>query len=251
MNLTGHPSLLLPDWPAPARVRAAVTLRTGGCSSGPYSSLNLGDHVGDAPAAVARNRQQLAQWLQLPETRIQWLKQVHGIQVVEADPERGVQEADAVTTQQANMGCAVMTADCLPVFFCDRQGSRVAVAHAGWRGLCAGVLEATVATFPNPDEVIAWLGPAIGPDHFEVGADVIQAFVERTPDNAACFVASQTHSDRWLADLYQLARLALQRQGVSEISGGGFCTFSDSARFFSYRRAGQTGRMASLIWLAA
>ncbi len=250
MSLAGHPSLLIPDWPTPAWVRAVVTVRTGGCSIGSYATLNLGDHVGDAPAAVASNRQRLAHWLGLAEARMQWLKQVHGVRVVEADPGQGVQEADAVTTQRANVGCVVMTADCLPVFFCDRQGSRVAVAHAGWRGLCAGVLEATVASFSEPGDVIAWLGPAIGPAHFEVGDEVYRAFVARAAENATCFVASPTVPNRWLADLYQLARLTLQRQGVQSITGGGFCTFSDTARFFSYRRDGQTGRMASAIWLA-
>jgi len=243
--------LLQPDWPAPAAIKACSTLRAGGVSTGVWAGLNLASHTQDDPAAVERNRELLRRQLQLP-AEPGWLEQVHGTAVV-ALPAAGpaaVPIADASFSLEPNTVCAVLTADCLPVLFCDRAGRWIAAAHAGWRGLCAGVLEATVATAPShPAELFAWLGPAIGPLAFEVGPDVRAAFLEKDPGAAEAFVAGD--GDRWLADLYQLARRRLQALGVTAIYGGNYCTFSDPERFYSYRRDGQTGRQASLIWRSA
>lgn len=237
--------LLIPDWPVPARVRAVVTTRAGGVSAVPFDALNLGDHVGDEPAAVAENRRRLQALL---GCRPAWLSQVHGVTVVQADPAQ-VLEADASWSATPGIACAIMTADCLPVLFCDRAGARVAAAHAGWRGLAAGVLEASVAALGcPPGEVLAWLGPAIGPQAFEVGAEVREAFVSRHAEAAAAFVPS-TNPGRYMADLYHLARIRLARVGVTAVYGGGLCTFGDAERFYSYRREPRTGRLASLIWL--
>lgn len=238
---------LRPDWPAPAQVRACVTTRSGGVSLPPFESFNLGEHVEDDPAAVAENRARLGVALGCQSA---WLRQVHGVAVVRADPTR-VLEADASWSATAGVACAVMTADCLPLLFCDRGGSRVAAAHAGWRGLANGVLEATLDALAVPaGEVLVWLGPAIGPEAFEVGPEVREAFVDRHPEAAAAFRPSGNplHPQRLLADLYALARIRLAARGVTAVYGGGLCTFSD-ARFYSYRRAPRTGRFASLIWL--
>lgn len=243
--MTPQPEFLIPDWPAPANVRAAVSTRIGGVSAGPYASLNLGDHVGDEPAAVAENRAILRQVLGLPAEPA-WLRQVHGTCSVDAATGAGC-EADAVHAAAPGGVCAVLTADCLPVLFCRRDGSRVAAAHAGWRGLADGVLESVLAAFGSgPDEVLAWLGPAIGPDAFEVGEEVRQRFIDHDPRAVSAFKPSL--AGRWLADLYALARLRLAQAGVEAVFGGGECTFHDTGRFFSYRRDGATGRMASLIW---
>ncbi|WP_277052640.1 peptidoglycan editing factor PgeF [Zestomonas thermotolerans] len=237
-------SCIIPDWPAPARVRACVTTRAGGVSVGPFTSLNLGDHVGDDPQAVAENRRRLVAAL---GCRPAWLRQVHGTRVVEADPAQVV-EADGCWTAAPGIACSSMTADCLPVLFCDRAGSRVAAAHAGWRGLAGGVLEATLEALALPaEQVLAWLGPAIGPQAFEVGPEVREAFLASHPEAAQAFVASH-NPGKFLADLYQLARIRLAARGITAVYGGGFCTFSDP-RFFSYRRAARTGRFASLVWL--
>lgn len=242
---------LRPEWPAPAAVAALVTTRAGGMSHEPFDSLNLGDHVGDDPTAVAHNRQHLiADSAGL--SAISWLEQVHGTAVVAADAAI-VQRADAQFTQTAGLGCAVMTADCLPVMFCDRAGTQVAAAHAGWRGLCAGVLECTVESFDDPAQVLAWLGPAIGPSNFEVGSEVREQFIDaasadRRDETAACFAGS-ARAGHFLADIYALARLRLQAVGVTAIYGGGLCTVADPLHFYSYRRDGVTGRMASLIYL--
>ncbi len=242
------PEFITPDWPAPARVRSLQTTRQGGISLPPYESLNLGLHVGDAPEAVAGNRASVA--ASLPAQPC-WLEQVHGTRVLDLD-EEGTQEwrADAALSRQPGRVCAVMTADCLPVLFCDREARVVAAAHAGWRGLLEGVLENTVAAMGLPSAVLmAWLGPAIGPGAFEVGEEVRQAFTARDPAAAACFVPGAP--GRHLADLYGLARLRLKACGLTSIHGGGYCTHGEAARFFSYRRDGRTGRMASLIWLEA
>ena len=224
-----------------------MTTREGGVSSPPWDSLNLGDHVGDDAAHVAENRARLR--VQLPAEPA-WLKQIHGATVVDAGSD--VLTADASVTRQAGCVCAVLTADCLPVLFCDRAGRVVAAAHAGWRGLAQGVLEATVAAMQvPPGEVLAWMGAAIGPRAFEVGDDVRLAFVTQHPEAAAAFVPDPSGvPGKWLADIYQLARIRLNRVGVQEIYGGGRCTFNEADRFYSYRRDGVTGRMASLIWLA-
>lgn len=240
------PDCFVPDWPAPARVRALQTLRTGGVSAAPWDRWNLGDHVGDAPGAVAANRARLSALL--PAEPL-WLQQVHGIQTV--DPAQGLKTpvADAAFTRTPGAVCVVMTADCLPVLLCDRAGSVVAAAHAGWRGLLEGVLEASVQAMATPgDQLLAWLGPAIGPTAFEVGGEVRAAFVAR--DAAAAQAFTPGTGDRWLADLYALARQRLAALGVTAVYGGTHCTFSEPASFFSYRRDGVTGRQASLIWLA-
>lgn len=238
--------LLWPDWPAPARVRSLQTLRGGGCSGAPWASLNLGDHVGDDPECVSRNRA-LVRGL-LPAEPL-WLKQVHGVAVADADRSQAMPEADAAMARQPGKVCAVMTADCLPVLFCDRAGSVVAAAHAGWRGLLAGVLEATTDRMAvPPGELMAWLGPAIGAGAFEVGDEVRAAFVARDAAAASAFIPGAP--GKWQADIYRLARQRLQTAGLGSISGGERCTVSEPEHFFSYRRDGVTGRMASLIWLA-
>lgn len=241
-------SFIYPDWPAPANIRALVTTRQGGVSVTPYDSFNLGLHVGDDPRHVLQNRQHLQRQLATPYEP-QWLQQVHGIEVVEAKTEEGLPEADACFTSLVGLPCSVMTADCLPVFFCSGSGDRVAVAHAGWRGLAGGVLEATVSKLQAPaTELLVWLGPAIGPQQFEVGSEVRETFLNFSTDCEKGFVARPEKPDHWLADIYQLARIRLNALGVRQIYGGDFCTFTDVQRFFSYRRDGVTGRMASLIW---
>ncbi|MFO1430216.1 MAG: peptidoglycan editing factor PgeF [Candidatus Competibacteraceae bacterium] len=241
-------SLILPDWPAPSRVRAVSTTRLGGVSPPPYDSLNPGDHVGDAPECVAANRRRLHDVLELPAEPF-WLNQVHGNHVVAAEQNAAPVTADAAYTRQAGPVCVVMTADCLPILFCDRAGSCVAIAHGGWRGLAGDIIGATVKCMDcTSSEIMAWLGPAIGPPAFEVGPEVRQTFLELDPGNSACFQPSP--AGRWLADIYELARRQLRSLGIDTIYGGGWCTFSESERFFSYRRDGRTGRMASLIWLA-
>ncbi|AOE83547.1 peptidoglycan editing factor PgeF [Pseudomonas sp. TCU-HL1] len=236
---------LTPDWPAPARVKTCVTTRADGFSLPPYESLNLGDHVGDDPQAVERNRERLIAAL---GCRPAWLSQVHGVRVVEAEPGR-VDEADASWSATPGVASAVLTADCLPALFCDRAGTRVAAAHAGWRGLANGVLEATLEAMAQPPEdVLVWLGPAIGPSAFEVGPEVREAFVARHPEAEQAFKAS-ANEGKFMANIYQLARIRLAARGVHAVHGGGFCTVSDP-RFYSYRRASRTGRFASLIWLA-
>ena len=243
---------ITPDWPAPAGVRAATTSRQGGVSQPPFDSFNLGGHVGDAPTAVAANRQQLRETLSLPAEPY-WLNQIHGTAVANLDTcSEGLPEADASITTTANTVCTVLTADCLPVLFCDQSGTQVAAAHAGWRGLAAGVLEATVASFAAPPEqIMAWMGPAIGPQAFEVGDEVRQAFVEFDPAAAEAFVGVQPEANekKWLADVYQLARQRLAAVGVNAVYGGGRCTFTEVDEFYSFRRDGKTGRMASLVWI--
>lgn len=240
-----------PDWPAPLSVKALVSTRHGGISTGPYETLNLGDHVGDLESSVLTNRKRLSQLLPSEPC---WLKQVHGIEVVPADARFQGQAADASFTREINQVSCVMTADCLPVLFCNTQGTQVASAHAGWRGLLDGVLEATLNTFDETDQVMAWLGPAIGPDAFEVGSEVQVSFVEKDINSKNAFKVSPMHEGKYLANLYELARLRLKKAGVERIYGGQYCTFLDKNaaqefRFFSYRREGVTGRMASCIWL--
>lgn len=245
------PSLLVPEWPAPARIAALVSTRAGGVSATPFDTLNVAAHVGDDPSVVAANRRLLLE--AAPGLgAIAWLEQVHGTEVVRADPAR-VLTADALFSREAGLGCAVLTADCLPVLFCDRAGTQVAAAHAGWRGLCAGVLERTAATFADAGAVLAWLGPAIGSRNFEVGPEVRERFVDAAPagqreDTEGCFVPSG-RAGHFCADIYDLARLRLAAAGINQVFGGGLCTFADADRWFSYRRAAVTGRMASLIYL--
>ncbi len=237
--------LLVPAWPAPANVRALQTLRTRGVSPAPWYDCNLGDHVGDDSARVSANRKKLRSFL--PAEPL-WLQQVHGIATVNADLEANSLVADAAFARKPGKVCVVMTADCLPVLFCDKAGTVVAAAHAGWRGLVAGILEATVAKMGVPaSELLVWLGPAIGPKCFEVGDEVRAAFLDHDTAAESAFVPQLP--GKWLADIYTLARQRLQAVGIDAISGGEFCTVTDPARFFSYRRDGVTGRMASLIWL--
>jgi hypothetical protein len=245
------PAWLLPDWrEAPANLRVISTRRAGGVSRGPYASLNLAAHVGDDPAAVEANRAILRNGASLPAEPL-WLEQVHGTVVVEHLGERPVEppRADATIAFETGRVCAVMTADCLPVVFGDRAGTRVGVAHAGWRGLAGGVLEATIVALRClPSELIAWLGPAIGQGAFEVGEEVRDAFVDKDPAHVASFVPNA--AGRFQADLYGLARTTLARAGVRSVSGGGHCTSAEAEDYFSFRRdGGRTGRMATLAWL--
>ncbi len=230
-----------------------MTTRIGGVSAEPYASWNLAAHVQDDPQAVVTNRALLRQ--SLPAEPV-WLNQVHGTKVIQADTVIGVPDADASFTRQPNTVCAVLTADCLPVLFCARDGSMVAAAHAGWRGLLAGVLEATLATMHiPPGDVMAWLGAAIGPTAFEIGEEVRTAFIQLHPEAIHAFapvssaVPLTVSAPKWLADLYALARIRLASCGITAVYGGDLCTYTDATRFYSYRRDGKTGRMASLIWL--
>jgi len=243
-----HPELHAVTWPAPRWVRAVYTTRRGGVSDEPFAAQNLAAHVGDDLGAVRDNRAALRTALGLAREPA-WLAQVHGTTVVHAEAV-GVPppEADASVTSVPGLACAVLVADCLPVLFCDRAGARVAAAHAGWRGLAAGVLEAAVDGLGvAPASVSAWLGPAIGAERFEVGPEVRAAFVDHDPAAAADFRAGA--GDRWHADLYALARRRLAALGVGQVHGGGECTASDPERWFSHRRDGRTGRMAALIWI--
>lgn len=238
---------ITPDWPAPAWVKAVSTTRGGGVSAGVYASLNLGEHVGDAAGAVAENRRRLRESLGLRHEP-RWLKQVHGTHVARLEGKAVAEPADAVVTAVAGEACAIMTADCLPVLFCDMAGTQVAAAHAGWRGLAAGVLEAAVnAMDTEPGRILAWLGPAIGPRAYEVGEEVRRAFVERSAEAPRAFRPGRAEG-KWWCDLYLLAEQRLRAAGVTRIHGGGFCTYREPARFFSFRRDGECGRMATLIY---
>jgi len=245
MKLPGE--WIVPDWPAPARVRAFVTTREGGVSRGEYGSMNLGARSGDDAAAVARNRLIVREHLpQVPR----WLAQVHGTTVADLDAlgELDVATADAAAVSTPDRVAVVLTADCLPVFLCLEDGSRVAVAHAGWRGLAAGILENAVAALGGEaSRVLAWLGPAIGPEAFEVGPEVREAFVAVHGEAAGAFVPRG--GGKFMADLYDLARLRLARVGVGRVWGGGFCTYTDRGRFFSYRRVKESGRLGAFIWI--
>jgi hypothetical protein len=238
---------LTPDWPLPISVRVCATLRHGGASDGAYRSLNLASHVGDRDDRVAENRRRLRAALALPSEPL-WLNQVHGVAVARHGERGESPPADAVVAFEQGQVCAVLTADCLPVVLADRAATRVAVAHAGWRGLAAGVLEAAIAALGVPaSQLAAWLGPAISQPAFEVGPEVRAAFLANSGAFDAAF--SQNPRGRYQADLYAIARRALEQAGVSAVHGGGWCTFGEPERFFSYRRDGQTGRMATLAWL--
>lgn len=235
--------ILAHHWPLPPNIRIAMTDRLDGVSLPPFDSLNLGMHVGDDPVAVKHNRHLLQQQLQLPSEPA-WLEQVHGTRVVHLGQDDN-RIADGSYADTARQVAVVMTADCLPVLLCDRDGTQVAALHAGWRGLNAGVLEAGIAHFRQGSQLLAYLGPAIGPQAFEVGAEVRDAFIASTPGVASCFTP---HGDKFLASLEALASLRLQAAGVSQIYAASACTYQQSVRFFSYRRERDTGRMASLIW---
>jgi len=238
-----------PDWPAPENVRSLQTIRIGGVSPSPYDSFNLGDHVGDAPQAVAQNRQQLAALM--PSEPV-WLQQVHGTLVADADNAGCLIQADAAFARRRGTVCVVMTADCLPVLLCDEAGSAVAAVHAGWKGLAAGVIESAVAAIGvAPHKLLAWLGPAISQRAFEVGEDVRTTFMAHDVQAAEAFIAASHVGgvDKYFADIYLLARQRLHALGVQQIYGGEHCTYSNSERYFSYRRDSVTGRMGSFIWL--
>lgn len=239
--------LIESDWPRHPRVRAAYTTRSGGVSRAPYDTFNLAHHVADATADVIENRRRLREALALTDEPA-WLDQVHGTRVARAENLSPPECADASWTDRPGAACVILSADCLPVLFADDSGSCVAAAHAGWRGLAAGVLEATVAAMPvPPDRLSAWLGPAIGPSAFEVGDEVRAAFLAHPTIPAQTFVRNER--GRWSCDLYAIARARLSTLGLTRIHGGGLCTFSDRGEFFSYRRDGRCGRMASLVWI--
>ncbi|MCG7530600.1 peptidoglycan editing factor PgeF [Psychrobium sp. MM17-31] len=237
--------MIIPNWAAPSHIKAFTTLRTGGVSEAPFDTNNLGAHVGDDIAAVSANRQAINQYL--PHDII-WLNQTHSIDVVDINPDTPQScDGDAAFTRLTNTPCCVMTADCLPLLVTNRAGSKVAAIHGGWRGLADGIVENSLNYFSeSPSELMVWLGPAIGPEQFEVGQDVVDIFVSKHPDNHQCFKA---RGDKFLADIYQLARNTLNRCGVTQISGGDYCTVTQDDKFFSYRRDGQTGRMATVIWI--
>lgn len=256
-------SFITPSWPAPANVKALQTTRTGGVSHAPYDSLNLGAHVNDDAIAVAKNRQILSHYL--PSEPV-WVNQVHGVEVIDAALSTCLQSADASYTTKPNVVCVTMTADCLPVLLCDKAGTVVAAVHAGWRGLCDGAIEAAVNKLPvEKNEILAWLGPAIGPDAFEVGDEVRQQFIQHDQQAEQAFKPHVFHkiNQKWLCNMYLIAQQRLHKLGVTQIYGGSdlelydenrsenFCTYTDEARFFSFRRDNVTGRMASLIWLAS
>lgn len=238
--------LIIPNWPLPASVRACSTTRLGGYSLAPWGKFNLGMHVGDDSATVQANRQLLAQKANLPSEPY-WLNQVHGTRVLTLPAQSStVPDADASWSNQPRLVCAVMTADCLPVLFCSKDGQQIAAAHAGWRGLCAGILENTISRFTAPArEIMTWLGPAIGPQAFEVGEDVRSAFMNVDPNAAMAF---RPFGSKYLADLSLLATQRLQRLGITDISYSGDCTYHLPQQYFSWRRDGVTGRMATLIW---
>jgi polyphenol oxidase len=235
---------LQPDWPAPTNIQAATTLRTGGISQGNYASLNLAAHVGDKLELVQQNRETVKSMLNLPSEPI-WLNQTHSNRAVEAIAKTSPPQADASYTQKQGVVCVVMTADCLPLLVCAADGSEIAAIHAGWRGLVDGVIDNTIAALQSKD-VLVWLGPAIGPDCFEVGDDVRQAYLSKSAGFSPAFKPQSPN--KWLADIYQLARINLGMLDVHKVYGGGLCTVTDKERFYSYRRDKDTGRMATLIW---
>ena len=241
---------IVPNWPAPANVHSLQTNRDGGYSYSPYDSFNLGSHVKDNLIHVAHNRQLLNQFL--PSEPV-WLNQIHGVNVVNAAQTDCLPDADASFTNRKNVVCVTMTADCLPILVCDTAGTLIASIHAGWRSLCDGVIEATIKKLDaKPENLMAWLGPAIGPNAFEVGAEVHAQFIAK---DAKAEDAFKAHGDKFLCDIYKIATQRLNNLGVTKIYGGGqenepWCTFTDEKRFFSFRRDGETGRMATLIWLA-
>ena len=236
--------LIFPDWPAPANVKSLQTTRRGGFGVVPYNSLNLGSHVQDNPLTVAQNRQLLSRYL--PSEPV-WLNQVHGVEVVDAAQCECIPDADASFSHQNQVVCVTMTADCLPILLCDRKGTVVAAVHAGWRSLCDGVIEAAVKKMQAPPaDLMAWLGPAIGPDAFEVGAEVRAAFIAKDAQSELAFTP---RSDKWMGNLYLIAKQRLANLGVNAVYGGEECTYSQPEKYFSFRRDAVTGRMATLIWL--
>jgi YfiH family protein len=233
-----------PDWPVADNVHSAVTLRTGGLSQGAFQSLNPALHVNDDPETVLQNRKAISKMLNLPAEPV-WLEQTHSDRVIKAEQSIRLEKADASYTDQAGVVSVVMTADCLPVLLASRDGTQIAAIHAGWRGLLAGIISNTAAEF-NANDTMAWLGPAIGPDCFEVGSEVKSSFISKSAEFSPAF--KQISEQKFLADIYQLATIELAMLGITQVYGGGFCTVTDRRRFYSYRRDGETGRMATLIW---
>jgi YfiH family protein len=243
---------LIPSWPAPTNIHAATLLRSGGLSCGAYTSLNPAMHVGDDAERVIQNRQLIKQWLNLPDEPV-WLDQIHSNLAIQAIKSKTLQQADASFTNEPGVVCAVLTADCLPLLVCTADGSQIAAIHAGWRGLLGGVIGNTIAAMEisfnasfDKGDFLIWLGPAIGPNCFEVGAEVRDAFLDKSKTFAPAF--KQQNNDKWLADIYQLARIDLTMLNINHVYGGDFCTVSEPEHFYSYRRDKQTGRMATLIW---
>jgi len=238
---------ITPSWPAPKNIKAFTTTRIGGFSKSPYDTFNTANHVGDDPDAVAKNRKLLRETLHLPSEPT-WLNQVHGVEVIQANQQTTPVTADASFTQKPGVVCVAQTADCLPLLVCDRAGTTVAAIHAGWKGLAAGVIEATINTLKIPaQELLVWLGPAMGPQSFEVKEDVLAAFT--TVDPKAELAFKPINSTQWLANIYLLAKQRLNNLGITHIYGEELCTYNDKERFFSFRRDKDTGRMASLIWM--
>jgi len=247
-DIDSKSSFICPQWPAPKQVKAYTSTRLGGVSESPFGSLNLGAHVGDDTQSVACNRKLFALQISMPNS-LRWLNQVHGCHTVRL-PSNTVGDiaADASFTQVKQQVCAVMTADCLPLLMCDEKGTQVAACHAGWRGLCDGVIESCIAQFKTTEGLMVWLGPAIGARAFEVGGEVRCAFIDKDSSAEAAFKPS-INEGKWFADIYLLAKQRLARLGIDQIYGGDFCTYEDEEHFFSYRRDQQTGRLASVIWI--
>jgi YfiH family protein len=233
-----------PDWPVASNIHAVATLRSGGVSQGTFNSLNLGLHVNDEPENVYKNRRIISRMLDLPSEPV-WMEQVHGIDVIKADQSKQIEKADASYTDQENTVCAVLTADCLSILLATTDGSKIAAIHAGWRGLLSGVVANTVNTMGTIN-LIAWLGPAIGADCFEVGQEIKDSFIKKSEKFTQVF--TKTNEKKYLVDIYKLAKIELASVGIKQVYGGGFCTVTDKERFYSYRRDGETGRMATLIW---
>ncbi len=233
-----------PDWPVASNIHAAATLRSGGVSQGTFDSLNLGLHVNDEPENVYKNRRIISRMLDLPSEPV-WMDQVHGIDVIKSDQSKQIKKADASYTDQENTVCAVLTADCLSILLATTNGRKIAAIHAGWRGLLSGVVANTVNTMGTIN-LIAWLGPAIGADCFEVGQEIKDSFIKKSEKFTQVF--TKTNEKKYLVDIYKLAKIELASVGIKQVYGGGFCTVTDKERFYSYRRDGETGRMATLIW---
>ncbi len=243
-----EPLFLQPNWPAPESICAAITTRQAGVSARPYESFNLGDHVGDKVRHVAQNRQQLITALQLPNPPL-WLQQVHSTTVWQAEHGSTQRVADAIIARSRQTVCAVLTADCLPLLLCSQNGAEIAAIHAGWRGLAQGIIQNTIRQMQtSAGQLMVWMGPAIGPDAYEVDQPVYERFVDQNPALASCFASAR--AGHWQMDIYAIARQILKQQGVTQIYGGEHCTYTEKELFFSHRRDGTTGRMASLIWIS-
>ncbi len=237
---------ITPNWNAPKQVKALASTRIGGCSKSPYEGLNLGMHVGDDPILVQRNRDLLQQQTQMPTAPV-WLNQTHSTVVLDvSQPTNDVLDADGIITSSPNVVCCAMTADCLPVLITNTSGTQVAAVHAGWRGLAGGIVENALEQFSN--DVMLWLGPAIGPEAFEVGEDVLQAFLDYDSKAGVAFVPGK-QKGKWWANMTMLTRLRMAKLGIDQVFDSGLCTYQDPQRFYSYRRDGVTGRQATFIWI--